>query len=253
MPYLAFELDAKKRVPLVARAAGVSCGDVAWALLELWEHAWSTASDTVTKTVLAGCVGLSPGMSEALCAFGFLEAVDGGFRVRGAERYLRVKQAQSAAGKAHASNLKRGTEPGKTKKAAPAPSRLPPGSPSGSRPALTPSTEHRAPSTESKSVAPDKPAPPPPAPGWQLLVDRMVQASPGYAFSGRDAKALKACLEMAKGDGEEVVTRWCRALTRTGFPLVRAIPELAAHWNHFGAVAQREALPVFDRTEEVQF
>jgi hypothetical protein len=87
-------------------------------------------------------------------------------------------------------------------------------------------------------------------------VDRCVQASPGYAFSGRDAKALKVCLEHSKGDHEDVVVRWCRALTRTGYPLVRTLAELAANWNHFGADVPRSAsqqISTFAETREVEF
>lgn len=115
--------------------------------------------------------------------------------------------------------------------------------------ALAPPVEAPAKKARPKQPKADEP----PTPGWQLLVSRVVQASPGYAFGGDEATALKGCLDLAKGDHEEIVMRWCRALSRTGYPLVRDLKGLRMHWNYFGATQQREALPVFDRTEEVQF
>lgn len=93
MPYLQVDLDAKKRFPAVARAAGVDVGTVAWGLMELWEYVWSTKKDTVGEMVLSGCFGASQRIIDALVVYDFLERTDDGFRVRGAERYLRVSTA----------------------------------------------------------------------------------------------------------------------------------------------------------------
>lgn len=107
MAYLQVELDAKKLMGKAARAAGVSPGDVCWALMELWEYVYSAKRDVVGEMVLDGCLGANAKLREALVAFGFLESVDRGFRVRGATRYLGFSQAQAERGKARAKSAKR--------------------------------------------------------------------------------------------------------------------------------------------------
>lgn len=111
MPYLAFELDAKKKVPLVARAAGCSPADVAWSLLELWELVWVSKRDILSDIEVRGCIGTGRPLLEALLAFGFLEDLTAqlddtpSFRVRGADRYLRLSEARKKG--AAATNKKR--------------------------------------------------------------------------------------------------------------------------------------------------
>lgn len=156
-PFLALELDAKKAAQKVARACGVSPGDVLWGLAEAWEYVWTTKRDVLPPIVVIGCFGavITP---EALVAFGFLEAVDGGYRVKGAARLLRIHQAQSDAGKANSGNLKKGTlKPG----GAGEPETPVPGSagggvgeqPAGSTPALTPTTHHPPPTILKEATA----------------------------------------------------------------------------------------------------
>lgn len=236
MPYLAVDLDGKKRFPLVAMAIGCSVGDVAWGLLELWELAWQRRSDIVTEVALKGCFG-NAGCAAALVEFGFIKSTKGGFRVLGAEKYLKVATAQSDAGKAHSGNLKRGNSPGSS----PAPSRLPlrvsPGSPSGSAPALTPNTQHPAPN-KPNTIAGEKP-PAMEVGEHQAIIDSMVnifeaERREKYAFDGRDAKAIKKIREL--GDKAEIERRFARAVTLT-HPTIDNIHEMAKArvWNRCGA------------------
>jgi hypothetical protein len=74
--------------------------------------------------------------------------------------------------------------------------------------------------------------------GWQQLVARVVEMAPGYAFTPRDAKALKACLALAKDDAQEVLWRWGVAWRHQGFPAVRALHELERTWNHWSPQAK---------------
>lgn len=150
MPYIAFDLDAKKRVPAAARAAGVDPGVIAWGLLEIWEHVFATKSDLVGELILDGCFGPSPRIRQVLVAYGFLEEhAVGAYRVRGAGRYLRVKKAQSEAGKRAAGNLRRGRgEPENPIVISPGEPEVEPEDSSGFGPALPPSTEHLPPSTK---------------------------------------------------------------------------------------------------------
>jgi hypothetical protein len=243
MPYLAFDLDAKKLCPRVAMAAGLSTGDVAWGLLELWELAWGARSAAVTRIHVEGCFAGGQRTIDALVAFGFLSVDGDGFRVKGAqERLFGIRDAQVAAGRAHAQNLKQnrvtrpGDHPGD-----------PAGSPSGSTPALSPSTQHPAPSTEEK-LAPvaKKPATRAPAdPRLRPLSDTLVadfaQRRNGHAYKhggAKDATALKALLPVATD--EEIRRRWLLGLDASGWTNCSTFAQLAQKWNELG-VAPRAA------------
>lgn len=205
--YLSFELDAKKRAQRVARALDVHPGIIAWGLLELWEHAWSEQSETVTAVDLEGCFGLIPRVAEVLAVYGFIEAVDGGYRVKGADRYLRIRRARSEGGKKAAGNLKRGAErPENQREEVPGSPRLPPGSlpapagdqpgmSPGSRPALTPSTEHRAPN---RSAAADQTDPAIEFFAWsqQVREERFPGAFPENRPAGYDGWFERASAEV---------------------------------------------------------
>jgi hypothetical protein len=156
-PFLAITLDAKRKAALVASALGLNRGDICWGLLELWEFTWREDRAVVSGMELRAFFGSNGELTAALCEFEFLEPQEGGWRVRGAEKWLKVRVAQRESGKAHAGNLKRGREPGRpgeSKEAVPGclPA-LPGEEPAGSAPALTPSTQHPAPSTLKEATA----------------------------------------------------------------------------------------------------
>lgn len=147
MSFIAFDLDALNAVPSVAAAGGVQPGTVSHGLLHLWAHCFRHEVDVVTEVHLKGFFGVD--LVVPLEVFGFLERVDAGFRVRGADRYLRVKEAQREGGrKGRAkSTSKVGTKAGGTSGST---LRSTSGSTSGSEQALhrTPNTEHRSPNTD---------------------------------------------------------------------------------------------------------
>lgn len=264
MPYLAFDLDAKKLVPQIAKSAGVQPCEVGWGLLELWDFVWSRKETFVGETVLMGCFGPNIKVVEALISYGFLEKVDGGYRVRGADRYLRVSSAsdrgsmggkKTAANGKSKSNLKQFaseesvrsnteandlasdelrsdiTEANRSNALAP-PKQL------RSAPA---SSEQRAANdlfAGAAEAAPPKPKKQrPPDPRHAPMVKALCDAAPGYAtaFDGRDAKAVTDLL--AKGSDDEILRRWKAARSRDDFPRVRSLPELVTHWHHFAADA----------------
>jgi hypothetical protein len=175
MPFIAFELDALKRVPAVARAAGIREPDLGYGLVQLWEYCWTEKTDHVDQTHVAGFFGGDRArVSEALVAFRFLAPDGERFRVKGADRYLRVTEARKEGGRkaAAAGNLRRGNlAPARclqlesSSSSAPAPAGEQLGSSSSSAPALTSNTEHRTPKIEELPPTPSvKPAPlPPPA------------------------------------------------------------------------------------------
>lgn len=81
-----------------------------------------------------------------------------------------------------------------------------------------------------KPPAPEKPEKQP-DPRHTPLVKALMAETPGYAFTGRDAKAVSELLTL--GTDQEIRDRWRRARASNGFPKVRTLPELATHWNHF--------------------
>lgn len=142
----------------VARAAGVSEDRILAGLVRLWHRCWSDEVEDLSFLEMGGVFGsadLIP-ILAALVAFGFLESNPGGiYRVRGAERYLRLRESKRRGGKAAVSNLKRGKSPGSS--AGVLPGTLP-GTHPGSTPALSPNTEHRTPNTlKEEAEAREKP------------------------------------------------------------------------------------------------
>jgi len=108
MPYLAFDLDALEKAPNVARASHISEEMAIAGMARMWRHCYREQTDVVDATALEGFFGADT--SRAMVTFRLLEATDGRFRVRGADRYLHIKKARIAGGKkaAAAGNLRRG-------------------------------------------------------------------------------------------------------------------------------------------------
>lgn len=248
MSYIAFDLDALNVVPDAARAAGVSQGDLAHGLLKLWAWCFRSEKTEVSSTHLAGFFGGEVGAS--LEAFGFLERVTDGWRVRGAERYLRIKDARRRG--AESTNAAR-AERSRSVKGANAQSRSRASvSDAGAtlnrtlNDALTPSTEHRAPNTTEDPAAarpalelvgtPEKPKrtkkPEPTGdPRHQALVVGLCEAFEGvrgvkYPFASRDAASVKRLLQTGT-DPLAIVDAWKRALRHQGFPSVSTLHDLA--------------------------
>jgi hypothetical protein len=243
VPYLQVDLDAKKQIPRVARAAGLEVAVVGWGLLELWEHAWNKKTDTVGAMALAGCFGPSDRIAEALVEHGFLEPVEDGYRVRGADKYLRISAARSRG--ARSTNERRKTT---------APVSLVPRMSDAqatqerrSEGALTPSTEHRAPSTEKdhQRVRVEKPT--------GFLADqvdaefRKARQGTPYALTPKDELAVSELLRFASGDADEILRRW-RIGLRHKF-VCNSLVGLARNWNDYAqhAPVETKAAPRGDR------
>ena len=239
--YIAFDLDALNVCPQVGAACGLTAAEAAHGLLQLWAWCFRSEKADVTNTHLRGFFG-GADAGAALEAFGFTERTPNGWRVRGAARYLRIKQAQRDGGrKGRAASSSTVGKPKRTSKSTlkytlGSTSGSTSTSTSGSQQALTPSTEHRTPTTEHPSVAPEG--------AHQALTDALcatherVRGSP-YPFSSktdphvgaRNGKAVKALLGM--GVAPTVLAAWERALRSDKFPLVRTLPELVTNFAHF--------------------
>ena len=125
--------------PMAARSAGITEDRALAGLVRLWHRCWSTTSDTVTLSQLAGIFGGEriAELAEVLCT-DFLERTTEGFRVRGGERYLRLKAARRLG--AMKTNAARSKSVAPERSQSDAERALPD--------ALSPNTEHRTPKKE---------------------------------------------------------------------------------------------------------
>jgi len=240
--YIAIDLKVMEVTgPAVARAMGLEVATVIGSLSLLWHRCWSSKSDRVGSLELRGYFQ-HPEAGPLLEAFGLLEKAGDQWRVKGADRYLRISEQRKAAGLSRSRSA--GRVAGKFTSDAPAADQRTTSGP----PALAPSTEHRTPNSKKlagKPRAAAEEADLSEAPDWKALVARIVEMAPGYAFTPRDARALKACLALAKGDALDVAWRWGVAWRHEGFPRVRAIHELERTWNHWaGKAVATSAAPV---------
>jgi hypothetical protein len=224
------------------------------------------AEDVALRFDLASGTRVEPVVLERL---GLLEPDGARYRVRGMSRYLdavadrlQARKAASAGGKASAESRKRSSgtaQPRSGGRSASgsvavrsAPEATPEATPkrarSGHRSDAEASPNPRGQRSEVRVQILEKLAGKPraaveeadlsEAPDWKALVARIVEMAPGYAFTPRDARALKACLALAKGDALDVAWRWGVAWRHEGFPRVRAIHELERTWNHWAVGAK---------------
>lgn len=246
MPYLSFDLDALSIIPDVAQSAKITDSQVAYGLLRMWAFCFKKKTDEIDQERLEGFFTGDPRkVSAALISFGFLAPIDGPlsqptYRVKGATRYLRIKKAQSDAGKKAASNLRQ-NQRSASESPTGSPPGLPPGRPpggpgeepevnpesvTGSTPALTPSTEHRAPKDS------------PPVGGFaNAWCDIFQQERSGaqYVLTHQDGMALRELNRKANGDEAEILRRGRLMLRRTKYPQGSSLVDLNRHWNAYAA------------------
>lgn len=158
MSYIAFDLDALNVARDVGAAAGVPEERVTHGLLRMWAWCFREKTEHIDAVQVRGFFGSDA--APALVSFGFLAADGEVFRVRGAQRYLRVAEARRrGAEKTNAAKRERGVSDAPStleRRSSDAQATLNRALPS----ALTPNTEHRAPNTEHQKEE----APPPPQP-----------------------------------------------------------------------------------------
>lgn len=258
MSYIAFDLDALNVSRDVGAAAGIPEERVTHGLLRMWAWCFREKTASVTAVHVRGFFGID--CAEALIAFGFLAREDDGFRVRGAERYLRISEARRrGAERTNAAKRKRTPSddgPSLKRRSSDAQATLDRALPN----ALTPSTEHRTPNTEHHKDCADAQPPPkapkakraeqPADPRHQPLVralDEVFRQARGtpYPYKPRDFAAVKSLL--AAGTPEVILAAWRKALAHRGYPSVSSPSELHQHLAHFVGTA---AAPV-DKTPHV--
>lgn len=219
MSYIAVSLKVIEGLAAdVARTAAITEDRALAGLVRLWHRVWSKTSDTLTLAQLAGVMGGEriTEVAASLVAHGFLEPLEGAFRVRGAERYLRVKASR-------AEGAKKTNEARSRAKRADALERSGANAPRRS----SPSTEHRTPNTTTTKDSDPRHSP---------LVARLTATfadvrETKYPFTARDAKAVEGLLESA--EPEAIDAAWRKSLTHRGFPTVSTLSELKTHLAHF--------------------
>ena len=204
MPYIAFDLDALKHVPDGARAAGIAEAAYGYGLVRLWAYCWTEKTETVSETHLRGFFG-GGAVGPALVAFGHLELNPAGYRVRGAEKYLRVSEARARGGRAAKANLVPGFHPKSSREGAGGPAGGPAGAQpvvsTGSTPALTPTPDTRHPTPDTRiAIA---------APVWKMPAD--WRASPEDFFRRAQVERIQAGLISEKMP-RHLSTWWSSAL-----------------------------------------
>jgi hypothetical protein len=161
MSHIAVDLKViEVHAPSVARTLGESVATTLGGLNLLWHRCWSTQQARITRIGLAGVFGIDniDLRIEAMVDAGFLEPVADMWRVCGAEKYLRIREGNQKGGHASKSNLIPGAKHRKEPMGEPRATRdgaeREPMEVIGSASALTPSTEHRAPSTLKEDIHP---------------------------------------------------------------------------------------------------
>jgi hypothetical protein len=250
MSYLAYEFDALEQAPNVARATGISEDTAIAGLARMWRHCWRTKTDRVTAVALRGFFGAD--VADALVIFGFLERVNSEvFRVKGAERYLRIDAARQKGGHAAKRHLIPGArQKMSAKHVSPEPaqrlSRLQPrvspeGLSAGSGLALgsTANSEQLlfagdacASPLKGKRSSRQTHAPNPRHTPLKEKLKAEFELITGQRygdFGGRDAKGVSMLISLCSED-EEILRRWRLAL-RGKYDRPRNIHDFALSWN----------------------
>lgn len=247
MPYISVDMKAIEDAPDVGRLAGVPDTQIIGCLVRLWYHCWKAKTEIVSRDRLVACFDIPwDRLRPALEAGGFITEVDGGaYRVRGADRYTRIRAAYSKGGKITASRRSATAEPEPSPRAEPELSQ---------NQALTPITDYRLPITESVEDLPfasqtallDVPAGPPKKPKPRTvhreLSDNLVavyERIRGHRYLFQDAKDGAALSALAKEDHADVLARWERGLRADGWLSVSSIAQLRTKWNDLTARASR--------------
>lgn len=227
----------------VARSSGVSEEAVGWGLVRLWHRCWADEIDHLDRSEMAGIFGLQnlDLVTSALEAFGFLETqkAAAGWRVRGAARYLRLKESRRRG--AVATNAKKARSKANGSDAQ---SRSRASTSDAQSRSLTesPNTEHRT----LEDPAGKKPAEPNPrhAPMVTALTQAYTEETRGsrYGFTPRDAKHVQQLLALSPDDAE-ILFKWRTALRASFFdqfhtPKTRTLSDLVRDWNAYTAINQ---------------
>jgi hypothetical protein len=247
MPFIGFELDAKKKIGPAARVAGIAEEKLGWGLIDLWSWCWMEKRLYIDGILLEAFFGGdSVRVARALEAFGFLEAQDGQWRVKGAKKYLRISEARSEAGKTSSKGRSRNakgqllSQQATTRESAIASEATskPPaiaGEPSSKPPTTSQLyTEHRTPNTDHQKEKEPPARANASGPVGELRdgIEAAFLEAKGaaYEWTTQDENALRS---KTKYGTEEILRRWRIALARTRYPLCSSVVDLVKKWNDY--------------------
>lgn len=258
MPFIAYDLDAIAKAQHAARASRVTEDVIHGGNLRMWEFCWRSATDHLTALQVRGFYATDNDVVPGLVAFGFLEPAGDSFRVKGAERYLRVTEARRKGGLAAKSNLIPGS---RQKRVSREPSREPAETqPRASREPFSAASrlysEQRTANSEVfKKTTAGGEAPNPPvtlsvkkpeterpfSAQDETLPDvfcRVWKAKRGseYAWRSKDDNDSRAALQLAGNSLQEFERVLSQALDRT-FPLCRNVADLSREWPTYAGRA----------------
>lgn len=219
--YIAFDLDALNVARDVGAAADISEERVTHGLLRMWAWCFREKTEHVTATHVRGFFGADAVTS--LMAFGFLApaaagldlAPEAAFRVRGAERYLRISEARKrGADKTNSAKRERAVSVAPAaveRRSSDAQATLKSVNERALNDALTPSTEHRTPNTKEEAG---------PSPQEQLREvwndNRGTKLPEWLKSKHRDTPARERLKDRSAADWAEVVKRIAASAFCTG-------------------------------------
>lgn len=280
MSYVAFDLDALNKAPHVARAIGCAEDTILGGLVRLWAHCFREAREVVAEIEVRGLFGVDA--KDALVAFGFLETMENGFRVKGADRYLRVTEGRKKGGQNSKHNLIPGAkqkqianelrsenqarvsrEPGEDKGEKQAMESLASVSPFHRTPIEIPkgisfsgaAGERKKKAQKKKAKAQEVAQEHFVGISWADAVKTLFELfeklrGAKYAPNGRDFAALEALAKRTGGNFHEVYKRWENAL-RSEFPRVGELWQLGEKFNQFAVAPSAQKSPASDPNQGI--
>lgn len=264
LPFLQVDADAMTRARVLAKLLGTDRHRAISIMLDLWTWALEADGDqrpsgciqgADAALQIAGAVewdGDHETMSAALVSAKLVERTEGGLRIRGMDRYHAAWDRQEAdkARKAEArAKLAEKRSPRDVRRT------------SAGHPQDVHGTSVGRPTDGAKNPADvrsidvdvdvdaKKLETTPPHARTRAesapLVDRLSDVfaelrGAAYSCSFEDEQAAKRAMQLAQGDGDEIVRRWRNALSRTRYPQCDSMKDLVRHWNAY-ATEQREA------------
>lgn len=249
MPYLPLDLDAKRKLEAIERGLGLPRHTMVGGTMELWEGAWRSwmggaaigVADVADELAMTSAFGSDSRVCPALVSRGFLEAVPGGWRIRGAAKWLFGLEGKSRGGKTAKGNLKQGSQPGtqpgnQESEKADFPAKPGPKPEDTSR--LDPRLLHPAPSTQHPKEE-KREAPPPLNPvvavGGLRVESVAAGAVPGRRIEDRPTTARVPTTVVAPTKDPEVWDGddfwcWAQSVRQDGGLLAEAKPRALGSW-----------------------
>jgi len=266
LPWMQIGLDAWDRAKVLAALLGCDRHRAMSLQLDLWKWAVERGEGMPDGLVVgrspavqvAGAlewVGKAQEVADALVEAGLMEVVEGGFRVRGLDRYAATFERQEADRRRKAEARAKRAGPQEVHgKSTGSPPEKPRPQEVQRKSAGSPQEVHRTnenvrrKSAEVRSIDVDvdvdeEETTTPPAHaheglGGEALADRVkaefrYARGAEFALSYADEQAGKRLLQLAQGSEDEVVRRWRNGLSREKYPTCNSLADLVRHWNAY--------------------